>query len=163
MRAASLPDHMATVSIPSHITEGIVMENVVGDRASSPVGRGSAEALAALEIKLAAAVGPDRELEQDIWHALGLCQPVRINGEVAGCADYHAPRYTTSIDAALMLVPEGRTWNLGRWIGLMNGVSDSTVYWFDFHGSEEQQARCPTAPLAICLAAIRARRASYGS
>ncbi len=65
--------------------------------------------------KLEAASGPDRVLEQDIWHALGLCQKIVINGEPAGCADYHAPHFTSSIDAAVSLVPEGWSYAIEPW------------------------------------------------
>jgi len=75
----------------------------------------------------------------------------------------YCPDYTTSLDAALTLVPEGyRLYNLsdqlddrrGRWFaGIANDVPPivnppATSY----------MAHAPSPPLALCIAALKARR-----
>lgn len=61
-----------------------------------------AEQLLALAERVERATGADRELDGDIFCALGLAQLIE------GAFDaYRAPAYTASLDAALTLVPEG--------------------------------------------------------
>src|SRR3546814_12935176 len=46
------------------------------------------------------ASGPDRELDQDVWHHLGQC----AKQEDGTCADYKAPALSASVDAVLALI-----------------------------------------------------------
>jgi hypothetical protein len=81
---------------------------------------------------------------------------VRIIGNVNGNCDdisgrFTAPRYTSSIDAAMTLVPKGWSWSVG----------------FDEHGNraiigafgnmETIASKAANPALAICAAALRAR------
>src|SRR3546814_11609755 len=46
------------------------------------------------------ASGPDRELDQDVWHHLGQC----AKQEDGTCAEYKAPELSASVDAVLALI-----------------------------------------------------------
>src|SRR3546814_8696695 len=46
------------------------------------------------------ASGPDRELDQDVWHHLGQC----AKQEDGTCADYKAPALSATVDAVLALI-----------------------------------------------------------
>jgi hypothetical protein len=80
------------------------------------------------------------------WHS---------DGQVA--VHWDVPHYTTSLDAALTLVPEGAEWNLIKllhpddMVGYSADVGLPTeVRWF--------QASARTTPaLALCIAALKAR------
>jgi hypothetical protein len=107
--------------------------------------------------RLEKAEGPDRVLDQDVWHALGLCQPVRINGEIAGCADYHAPRFTASLDSALSLVPEGWLWQV-----LGHGEHSNALVQapYDIAGDDLAKFKATVASspaIALVIAALKAR------
>lgn len=63
------------------------------------------------------------------------------------------PHYTTSLDAALTLVPEGREWSVTYlWDGRCGGTCDG--HHADFKGA--------TPALALCIAALKARQAMEG-
>lgn len=83
-----------------------------------------------------------------------------------------APSYTTSIDAALTLVPEGWVWTLnsgktGSVACLCSDWSDdyAKVYWSNM-ADESNEGRhykrrvgaTPTPGLALCIASLRARK-----
>ena len=110
--------------------------------------------------RLEAASGPDRELDEAIADALFPAEPfVQLADAPPGTGfrawrqDGHvqsALRYTASIDAALTLVPEGWAKNV---IDCDNG--DALVeLWTDTLSSA---ARAKTWPIALCLAALKAR------
>jgi hypothetical protein len=119
--------------------------------------------------RLEKATGPDRDIDQDIFHALDLCQKIKINGEPAGCADYHAPRYTSSIDAALTLVP------VGCYVAEMGECADPRDGWFkarlaprapgnktlamyqNFYVGFNDGGKPASMPIALCIASIKAR------
>jgi len=80
-----------------------------------------------------------------------------------------ADRYTRSLDAALTLVPEG--WSLDDLTtpdptSKVRNCAEAEV--MPFVGNDAgwphgaQRAVAPTAPLALCIAALRARMASNG-
>lgn len=115
--------------------------------------------------KLEAAPVGSRELDCEIY---GILMPEYIDWEYTG-SDYpdeywrgadgkrevcYVPRYTTSIDAALTLVPEG--WRVDCcW-------EDAGGTWmFDLIARNKSgttgQCRAPTPALALCIAAMRAR------
>lgn len=88
------------------------------------------------------------------------------------CADageissHIAPHYTTSLDAALTLVPEGGEENGEGWrIGIERGPGRETYWtaWLRRHASDETieaTAIYKAGPaLALCIAALRARAA----
>jgi hypothetical protein len=118
--------------------------------------------------KLEKATGPDRELDVAIVYALhpdignydGLCvgdEPIFWHEPYR---KQPCPRFTASIDAALSLVPEGMQVGLvGPWIT----TATKAEVWYaqvadgieDFQGEFDHKA--PTAALALCIAALRAR------
>lgn len=126
--------------------------------------------------RLEKATGPDRDLDLDITLA---CLPNGENGrarlpilaedvgnhcyewvEISGVSIRSAPHYTSSIDAALTLVPEGKYWDLSR------GLPAQTIrhiYWAEVYGDDNahdsQHPICPGAnpAIALCIAALRAR------
>lgn len=103
-----------------------------------------------------------RELDEAIWELLGAYEP--------GAGTSLCRPYTTSIDAALALVPEGWDWQLG--LGAY-GSSESKcgagpVWAFVMPQNIEQRRRiggpdgdilwgASTPALALCIAALRAR------
>lgn len=68
-----------------------------------------------------------------------------------------APTYTTSLDAALTLVPGSREWSAG--VDLENGKGWATVgddIWDECFNDITGIAKTPA--LALCIAALRARQ-----
>ena len=72
--------------------------------------------------------------------------------------DERLPRYTTSLDAAMGLVPEG--WGVGLDIIGGGAVACLTLPGNSFlgdRGDTDLYGRSKSAPLALCIAALRAR------
>ena len=72
----------------------------------------------------------------------------------------YAPRYTTSLDAALTLVPEGCIWATSAYTTF--ATADVTLTGEGFlsaSGDVEFEAQAKTPALALCIAALRARAA----
>lgn len=143
--------------------------------------------LNALIERLSRATGGSREFDALIEcevrklqaYALGLSDKVRAHwnpvgskGEVIctqGITCYHAPMYSTSIDAAMTLVPEGyaiRDWMV--WPGhpveltILETFFDKGQHW---HNSDTQRwaVKASTPAIALCIAALSARtRAATG-
>lgn len=71
----------------------------------------------------------------------------------SGASLYTAPHYTTSLDAALTLMPEG-------WGGVLGlGCSGRTWLWKSNHTSSKEGAMAPTGKLPalnLCIAALKA-------
>lgn len=92
------------------------------------------------------AVGPDRELDQDI-HEI-----VVIRSALSGTIYPYSKKYTASIDAAMTLVPD--QWNVSlrgfgqSWNVVMNDMKTGPMQQSFSHAS--------TPALAICAAALRA-------
>jgi hypothetical protein len=88
--------------------------------------------------------GPSRELDAEVWHACN-----RPDGA-------WAPAYTSSLDAAVTLVPEG---------AYLAGVRqiNQTLFWaiigFEADAETEWQGEAKTEPMARCAASLRARAA----
>jgi len=110
--------------------------------------------LLALADRCEQAAGSDRELDAEIAVALfggnviydlKIKQWRRIKITSAWRMDHPLPPYTTSLDAALTLVPEGCGW--------MVMSSAAKVGVWPSHGA--------TPALALCAAALRARAAEY--
>ena len=127
------------------------------------------QALSALLAKLEAATGPDRRLDFDLWAeitrptgwpALGEPEENRTMWFNYWKNDPLAfPRYTESLDCAMTLVPDG-------W--LTRDVKQGTDgwHWLLAHSWRIRNgldgvatAKAPTAALALCIAAVRARLA----
>src|SRR3546814_20260754 len=79
------------------------------------------------------ASGPDRELDQDVWHHLGQC----AKQEDGTCADYKAPALSASVDAVLALIERA----LGtEWIAEIQVRADgSCAHVHEFPRSEERR------------------------
>jgi hypothetical protein len=85
---------------------------------------------------------PTRSLDNEIWALLG--QP--LPDDPVECP----ARYTESIDAALTLIPKGWEWSVSTYCGMFGATCGRHAA--DFKGH--------TAPLAICIAAVKAIIAS---
>lgn len=142
-----------------------------------------AELIAALE----AATGPSRELDVRIfalsndpaiirepgdhrgrgivtwalsrWIKEEACDASPVWWEyLAGCVQ--APRYTSSIDTALTLVPEGWSWDCGL---IINDRDFTSHVWRDEPTEAGiMRGKGPTPALALCVAALRAREGKDG-
>ena len=90
------------------------------------------------------------DLDCEVWDAIG-----------DGALGLHKPRsikrYTTSLDAALSLVPEGLMlmlksgWKPGPWLVHLEREEGPAVQWV-------AGAYSSTAPLALCIASLKARK-----
>ncbi len=107
------------------------------------------ELIAALE----AATGPSWDLDAEIWlQSDGL----RRSGNVPSYT-VNVPYYTSSLDAALTLVPKGWAW--------MTGCAPGEGFFAELQTMEdggpyrEASAVASSAPIALCIAALRARQA----
>lgn len=109
--------------------------------------------------RIEAASGPDRELDAEIAREIGRIPPHAGYAAMDDVAwdrglGYSVPAYTTSIDAALTLVPEG--WTIFHFGGPFNdSPSHATV------AGGQPIAFCEgdgaTPALAICAAALKSR------
>lgn len=134
--------------------------------------------IAELIERLERAQGPDRELDARIWEYLGLAPEYDNSKKPYGNWHYigdgrynfrddtpfghgaRAPQYTSSIDAAMTLVPKG--WMLWGLSDLMfDGVSGCTL--IDCSGGEAIASGARTLPINICIAALKARSQVAGS
>lgn len=122
--------------------------------------------------RLEAADGPSNELNGEIWwavfrkeaeaafwrgalgvpHRLGDVMPPGL-GRTAVIAT--APRFTASLDAALTLVPRGSLW--GVCFNAIGALPRAQVAASETAFADE--AVGATAALALCIAALKARRA----
>jgi len=121
------------------------------------------ELIAAVE----AATEGSRELDARIWHTIPREPPdcsaimARVFALIlAGEDDAECPHYTTSLDAALTLVLEQFDWSI---LHLRNGNRGAEAVVFtigmDIDHIEVEGA---TPALALCAAALRARKAMEG-
>lgn len=136
-----------------------------------------ANTLMELAERVEKATGPDRELDPRIWCALRkvefpeppyealvpdydedptggvMVESITRNGLLLQCRRDQSPRYTASLDAAMMLVPEG--WSRGQW-GVI-GKPDTARLWRDEHDIVVSAA---TPALALTAASLKALAAS---
>ena len=109
-----------------------------------------------LAARVEAAAGPDPRLDCLIENALGLAKFERDPHMGYGDADYNRidPKpFTASLDAAMMLVPEGYDWMLGR------TNSGLTIHAEVGGRGEDYMVFGATPPLALTAACLRAHHA----
>lgn len=131
--------------------------------------------------KIEGASGPDREMDAEIARAIGRIPPHAGYAAMDDVAwdrglGYSVPAYTSSIDAAMTLVPEG-WWLAGLYFCHPDFRSQQDKEWcaelagpvtwavVDREVGEEPQfdnvcASAATPALAICAAALRSRSSS---
>lgn len=119
--------------------------------------------------KLEKATGPSRYLDAEIAAAVGLDTGMFIwDGQrnfVGVQNNITVPHYTSSIDSALMLVPEGKYWEVA--FGLPTPTI-KTRYWGQVYGDEDAydlaHPICPgaTPAIALCVASLKAIAALRG-
>ncbi|SHK23846.1 hypothetical protein SAMN02745194_04521 [Roseomonas rosea] len=126
-----------------------------------------------LAARLEAAEGASRELDEAIMHALfdreerhigaeeeqddGSWAPVKdrvwVNRTTGKWVSTHALNFTSSLDAALTLLPEGGEWSRHR------GANDRMTMAVWAPGMVSIYAQAATPALALAAAALRARAA----
>lgn len=126
--------------------------------------------------RLEKATGPDRELDAEIQEAVVGLEMYESIAERGGerCIRYYPsppgptyralPRYTSSIDAAMTLVPEGMVCGFSGPTGKSSGVGHEGMF-FGTCGSVPDDgfhiAVIATSPaLALCIAALKALAAT---
>lgn len=87
----------------------------------------------------------DRTLDAVIWQ---LIPHHSVNGDKSNV--FYAPRYTSSLDAAASLIPEGHDWILER---VNDGI---TIGARVGHNDPDRTSWGETPALALCAAALRA-------
>jgi len=118
--------------------------------------------------QLEAATEGSRQLDADIWLMINPREAAvaiqqgqalaqkgsseeRLNAAGRRALERVAPHYTTSIDAAATLVMRSYQWNLADYSGFARASVGGT--------KKFGIADAPTAPLALCIAALKARAA----
>lgn len=126
--------------------------------------------------RLEKATGPDRELDAQIWLAVtpgatrktthvdhhvrpyDIDETRRADGRLIV-----VPEYTASIDAALMLVPEGSAWFIQKYddgsyeAGIKYDRAEQSAWNRTPGFTQQSNAMGMTPALALCIAALRAR------
>lgn len=100
------------------------------------------------------ATGPD-------WHLdSAIARLDQIREEIGDCADNEVPPYTTSLDTALTLVPEGCEWRIeSHERPHPDGLPRAYIKRFGALGKSARIGRAPTPALALCIAALKVRSA----
>lgn len=109
------------------------------------------EHLMELAAKVEQAEGPDRELDEAIRLLVERNEKVVLD-LTGGYVPPSTPAYTASLDAAMMLVPEGAAWIVGF---AVDGVPFANV---DF----DRRTTAATPALALVAASLRAKAQSLG-
>lgn len=126
--------------------------------------------LSNLIARLEAGEGPSRELDLQIQVALKRTDPSAFYNEKDDCASWHEvhefgsttaselvggflPHYTSSLDAAVSLVPEGMRWAV---LQLPDGTYDAAVSPIGVPPLLKER-ESPTPALALCIAALKVR------
>lgn len=73
---------------------------------------------------------------------------------------YYCPRYTSSIDQAVTLVPKGAPWLIESWppSPTRTVTSDAAVCAAVYIGEDRYCSDASTPAIALCIAALEARR-----
>ncbi len=98
--------------------------------------------------RLQAAPGPSRELDFEIYKA--------ATGDGSVASDDYTRRYTSSVDAAATIVPEGLNWAVwsdgtGRVYRPVPGTNEV------FSDHDHRSSGAATPAIALCMAALLAR------
>lgn len=102
-----------------------------------------------LAARVEAATGPDRELDWAIADAVGFKGSIHKRTI--------EPFYTKSLDAAMTLVPEG--WRVSDFTQWENESGAWSIMLLRVgHKHQAKDADAKTGPLAICAAALKARK-----
>lgn len=125
--------------------------------------------LTSLIERIEAATEGSRELDGSIYIAVNI--PPEKTGridQIDGCVGWwpkgapyvsaiEVPRYSTSVDAALTLLPEGKCWRLahGHLVGCTSAVAEVMERGF---GTKLSLAEAATPALALLAAILRARQ-----
>jgi hypothetical protein len=111
------------------------------------------DALRVLIAGIESAAGPDADIDRLISHFVVYAPQPEFHLRLSLRDKWTAPAYTASLDAALLLVPEGwqDCWTLeGRFCWLRRLTAE---------GVDEVQTEAATPALALTAAALRARLA----
>ena len=107
--------------------------------------------------RLAAATGPDRELDVEIARACGYSGDFGWFTPPGGGRLVRCPKFTASIDAALTLLPEGKMWLFGHLdpedMRFFATITDGRVL-----GDETWRGFHATPAIALVLAILKARQ-----
>lgn len=112
------------------------------------------------------AMNPDAALWSPGWYSGGRNEYLRWPDPAPGEAKYRQIyRYTTSLDAALSLVPEGWSWHVGVFerdhldkpLVYAEVANDRDGIQSAAKGACRVEGGAATAPLALCTAALSAR------
>lgn len=137
--------------------------------------RPEASGLSALIERLEKATGPDRELDADIARLLGyrILTTLRVFGRQQMCTEeawntpgsstLDLPHYTSSLDAALTLVPEGGAIRIQNYrevnysdLRLPTKDFSAAFVWVEIDTSRFGRFGA-TLAIALCIAALKAR------
>jgi hypothetical protein len=116
-----------------------------------------------LAARCQAATGPDQALDEAIERAIGTYSA--FSYYTLGDNDqpnYVPTRYTASLDAAMQLVPEGASWQMGRGFSFAWAIV-SLPSEDPMTEPREMTAEAATPALALCTAALRARASMESS
>lgn len=119
----------------------------------APTVEGAANPLADLIARLEAATGPSRELDEAI--SVWLHNAANPGGRVVLWVAMPRP-YTSSLDAAVTLVPEGHWWSAGA----CQRENHATVAPEGVDDDRSHEGYGATVALALVIAALKARSAT---
>lgn len=152
--------------------DGTMAHGIVTDDVRGAFSDATRDALLALAERAEAATEPDRALHGDIAEALGLNPPWAgkrtphfWRDSWSDGRDYwDAPAYTTSLDAAMTLVPKGWGWLVSQpnEKAIASGLlkKDTPVMGEVQYGCDRRYTVAAATPaLALCAAALRAHAA----
>ena len=104
-----------------------------------------------LSDRVEALAGPDREVDGCIWYAA--VEKPRAGEKLDRDMINRWPTYTSSLDAAMTLVPEGWAWTLFSDGSCEIGYDPESGCLL----TPKHTAEAPALALALCAAALRAR------
>lgn len=102
---------------------------------------------------------PDKKPEHNLFYKNREEWGVFVsNAPSPGMTFHDAPHYTTSLDAALTLVPDGMCWRYDSALGWAQ-IFDLGRSPIEVADSGDAELTSYHAPLALCIAALKAREA----
>jgi hypothetical protein len=111
--------------------------------------------------RLQSLTAPSREVDAEIALANGwqttFARTVWMNPDKH--LDHDPPRYTESLDAALMLAPEAMTWTVSKWFN-HSGDGDTAYYWADLHCAPDEHwsAHHKLPSVSLLIAIMKAKK-----